>query len=60
LKRKLLDTSAYAAFKRGDPDVMTILRRAPEIAFCPTVLGELLGGFACGSQATRTSTPLRT
>lgn len=53
MKRMLLDTSAYAAFKRGDPDVMAVLRRAPEIALCPTVLGELLGGFACGSQAAR-------
>jgi tRNA(fMet)-specific endonuclease VapC len=53
LKRILLDTSAYVAFKRGDPDVNAVLRRAPEIALCPTVLGELLGGFACGSHAAR-------
>jgi tRNA(fMet)-specific endonuclease VapC len=26
-------------------------RRAPEITLCPTVLGELLGGFASGSHA---------
>lgn len=53
MKRILLDTSAYVAFKRGDPDVNAVLRRAPEIALCPTVLGELLGGFACGSHAAR-------
>lgn len=51
MKRIVLDTSAYIAFKRGDPDVMAVLRRAPEIALCPTVLGELLGGFAFGSHA---------
>jgi tRNA(fMet)-specific endonuclease VapC len=49
----MLDTSAYVALKRGDRDVLAILRRAPEIALCPTVLGELLGGFACGSHAAR-------
>lgn len=53
MKRILLDTSAYVAFKRGDARVTAVLRRAPEIALCPTVLGELLGGFACGSHAAR-------
>lgn len=53
MKRILLDTSAYVALKRGDLAVLAVLRRAPEIALCPTVLGELLGGFACGSQAAR-------
>lgn len=53
MKRILLDTSAYVAFKRGDAQAVAVLRRASEIAFCPTVLSELLGGFACGSQAAR-------
>jgi tRNA(fMet)-specific endonuclease VapC len=53
LKRILLDTNAYAAFKRGDPGAVAVLRRVPEIGLCPTVLGELLAGFACGSQAAR-------
>jgi predicted nucleic acid-binding protein len=53
LKRILLDTNAYAAFKRGDAGALAVLRRAPEIGLCPTVLGELLAGFACGSQAAR-------
>ena len=53
MKRILLDTNAYAAFKRGDTGALAILRRAPEIGLCPTVLGELLAGFACCSQAAR-------
>jgi predicted nucleic acid-binding protein len=53
MKRMLLDTSAYAAFKRGDAGAVAVLRRAPEIGLCPTVLGELLAGFSCGSQAAR-------
>ena len=32
---------------------MAVLKRAPEIGLCPTVLGELLSGFACGSQTAR-------
>lgn len=53
MKRVLLDTSAYAAFKRGETEAVAVLRRAPGIGMCPTVMGELLAGFACGSQATR-------
>lgn len=53
MKRILLDTNAYVAFKRGDANVLAVLRRAPEIGLCPTVLGELLAGFACGSRAAR-------
>ena len=44
----LLDTNAYAAFKRGDPAVVAILRHAPTLLLSATVLGELLGGFAAG------------
>lgn len=53
LKRILLDTNAYVALKRGDADALAVLRRAPEIGLCPTVLGELLAGFACGSRAAK-------
>ena len=53
MKRILLDTSAYVAFKRGDSEAVAVLRRAPGIALCPTVIGELLAGFACGSQTAR-------
>jgi tRNA(fMet)-specific endonuclease VapC len=53
VKPILLDTNAYVAFRRGDPAAVAVLRRAPEIALCPTVLGELLAGFTCGSHNAR-------
>lgn len=53
MKRILLDTSAYVAFKRGDPEAVAVLRRAPGIGLCAIVIGELLAGFACGRQVTR-------
>ncbi len=46
LKNILLDTSAYSAFKRGDPEPIEILRRAETIGISSVVLGELLCGFA--------------
>ncbi len=45
-----IDTNAYAAFKRGLPAVVSVLRHAPEIYVGTTVLGELLAGFAAGSR----------
>ena len=53
MRRILLDTNAYAAFKRGDGGTLEIIRHAPEIALNATVLGELLAGFAGGSFAAR-------
>lgn len=46
----LLDTNAYAAFKRGDEQIVAVLQYAPSIIVCATVLGELLGGFAAGQR----------
>jgi predicted nucleic acid-binding protein len=45
-----LDTNAYAAFKRGDEQIVSVLQLAPSIIVCATVLGELLGGFAAGQR----------
>ena len=45
-----LDTNAYAAFKRGDTGIVSVLQHAPSIIVCVTVLGELLGGFAAGQR----------
>lgn len=44
----MLDANAYAAFKRGDEQIVTVLQHAPCIVLCATVFGELLGGFAAG------------
>ncbi len=46
----LLDTNAYAAFKRGDEDAVEIIRHAPRIGISVVVLGELLAGFAAGTR----------
>ena len=46
----VLDTNAYAAFKRGDENIIAVLQHAPGILLCATVLGELLGGFAAGQR----------
>ena len=46
----LLDTNAYAAFKRNAPEAVEIIRHAPLIGLNSIVLGELLGGFAAGSR----------
>jgi tRNA(fMet)-specific endonuclease VapC len=48
-----LDTSAYAAFKRGDAEAVANLRTCPRIILPAVVLGELLGGFAAGTRAER-------
>ena len=46
----LIDTNAYAAFKRGDEAILAVLQHAPSLLICTTVLGELLAGFAAGSR----------
>ena len=46
----LIDTNAYAAFKRGDEAIVTVLQHAPNLLICTTVLGELLAGFAAGNR----------
>lgn len=50
MKNILLDTNAYAAFKKGDKDAVEILRLAENIALNGIVLGELLAGFALGGR----------
>ena len=47
----LLDTNAYAAFKRGDQAILEILQYAETIGISPIVLGELLSGFDHGSKS---------
>lgn len=46
----LLDTNAYTAIKMNDQALADVIRHADRIGFNPIVLGELLGGFACGSK----------
>jgi tRNA(fMet)-specific endonuclease VapC len=46
----LLDTNAYAAFKRGLPEAVEVLAHTPRIGINSIVLGELLSGFAVGTR----------
>ena len=50
MKRILLDTDIYVAFKRNDPMVIHFIRQSEIIAINATVLGELLAGFKAGSK----------
>ncbi len=53
MRRLFLDTNVYSAFKRGDSAAVELLRTADEIVVNAVVLGELIAGFAVGSQETR-------
>lgn len=48
--RRLLDTSAYSAFKRGHSGVIEAVRESDELFFDPIVLGELHAGFLKGNR----------
>lgn len=50
MKRILLDTNEYGAFKRNDPVAIGIIRSVEYIGLSVVVLGELLGGFKGGSR----------
>jgi predicted nucleic acid-binding protein len=47
----LIDTNAYAAFKRGEEAIIEIMQSVEKIGMSPIVLGELLGGFDHGSKS---------
>lgn len=54
----LLDTSAYAAFRRGQPEAIEVVQFAPVIILNSIVVGELLAGFAAGSRELQNRTEL--
>jgi tRNA(fMet)-specific endonuclease VapC len=49
--RRLLDTSAYSAFKRGHAGVVQAVRESTALFLNPIVLGELRAGFLKGSRS---------
>jgi predicted nucleic acid-binding protein len=53
MKTLMLDTSAYALFKRGHPEAVSKIRKAAVIMFPAIVLGELWAGFEIGSRRTK-------
>lgn len=50
MRKIMLDTNVYVAFKRGDESVLDLIKTSEEIAFSAIVVGELMGGFLCGSR----------
>lgn len=48
--RRLFDTSAYVALKRGNEEVAELLRSSESLGMSIIVLGELLFGFHDGSR----------
>jgi tRNA(fMet)-specific endonuclease VapC len=50
MKKILLDTNAYVAFKRGEKVALHIIQKVDSIGFSVVVLGELLAGFSAGSK----------
>jgi len=48
-----LDTNAYVGFKRGESSCVELIQRADQLLISSTVVGELLAGFACGTQEAR-------
>lgn len=49
----LVDTNAYTAFMKGEPDIVEVISHADRICLNSIVLGELLGGFAVGTREAR-------
>ncbi|MBE0575258.1 MAG: type II toxin-antitoxin system VapC family toxin [Desulfuromonadales bacterium] len=50
MKRILIDTNCYVAFKREQQSIVDLLRQVEYIGMSTVVLGELLAGFLCGSR----------
>jgi tRNA(fMet)-specific endonuclease VapC len=48
--KRLLDTNAYVALKRGDERIAAVVRSSEELVFSIVVIGELLFGFRNGDR----------
>jgi len=48
MKSLLIDTNIYTHALKGDPETISILQQAKEIAICSISIGELLSGFKAG------------
>lgn len=53
MKKVLLDTNAYTAFKSGQSDMIAILQHADMVGMSTIVLGELTSGFLVGAKYKR-------
>lgn len=50
VKEILVDTNAYTAFKKNVPEAVNLIRHCSLITMNSIIIGELLGGFACGNK----------
>jgi tRNA(fMet)-specific endonuclease VapC len=50
MKRIIIDTNFYVAFKKRDDTAVVTLKKADYIAVNSVILGELLSGFRCGTR----------
>lgn len=50
MKRIIIDTNFYAAFKRNEAEAVSLLKRVEYIGVNTVILGELLAGFRCGNR----------
>ncbi len=60
MKNIIIDTNAYAIFKRGEQNAVEIIKHIPLIGLSSIVLGELLGGFAVGKLENKNILELKT
>lgn len=49
----IIDTNAYAAFKKGEPKALEIIEKCDALFINPVVIGELLSGFVLGNKEKR-------
>lgn len=50
MKRIIIDTNFYAAFKRNENEAVSLLKQVEYIGVNSVILGELLAGFRCGNR----------
>lgn len=50
VKRIMIDTNFYTAFKRNEKEAVQLLQGAEVIGVNAVILGELLAGFRCGNK----------
>ena len=50
MKRIIIDTNFYAAFKRNEAEAVNLLKRVESIGVNTVILGELLAGFRRGNR----------
>jgi len=55
----MVDTSAYAAFLKGNSEINQSLQQADEIFLNPIILGELIAGFLMGKHERENRTILQ-